>query len=99
MAPSKWTSIERPEGPGPGSAGLRRPLVGDPDRASHLADRPRFCPNCGNGVTGTEGISVEYWEADRRVFHTWCNTCGWSGNIVASSEWSATNRNTDPGCR
>jgi phage terminase large subunit GpA-like protein len=33
-------------------------------------------------VTGTEGISVEYWEADRRVFHTWCNTCGWSGNIV-----------------
>lgn len=54
----------------------------DPDRASHLADRPRFCPNCGNGVTGTEGISVEYWEADRRVFHTWCNTCGWSGNVV-----------------
>ena len=33
-------------------------------------------------MTGSEGISVEYWEADRRVFHTWCNTCGWSGNIV-----------------
>ncbi|MXY77761.1 MAG: hypothetical protein F4Y40_11935 [Acidimicrobiia bacterium] len=54
----------------------------DPDRTAHLADRPRHCPNCGGAVTGAEGISVEYWEADRKVFHTWCNACGWAGDIV-----------------
>ena len=54
----------------------------DPDRANHLAYRPRHCPNCGGAVTGAEGISVEYWEANRKVFHTWCNACGWAGNIV-----------------
>lgn len=54
----------------------------DKDRAAHLEDRPRFCPGCGGSVTGSEGISVEYWEADRRVYHTWCSSCGWAGNIV-----------------
>ncbi len=28
------------------------------------------------------GISVEYWEADRRVYHTWCGACGWTGDII-----------------
>jgi hypothetical protein len=25
---------------------------------------------------------VEYWEGDRRVYHTWCRACGWTGDIV-----------------
>ena len=54
----------------------------DPDRIRHLDDLPRHCPNCGASVTGDGGISVEYWEADSRVYHTWCRTCGWTGDIV-----------------
>ena len=54
----------------------------DPDRIAHLEDKPRFCPNCGEAVIDAEGIAVEYWEADRRVYHTWCRSCGWSGDIV-----------------
>lgn len=42
----------------------------------HLSDLPRFCPGYAGPVTGAEGISVEYWESDRRVYHTWCNAGG-----------------------
>jgi hypothetical protein len=28
------------------------------------------------------GISVEYWEGDNRVYHTWCKECGWTGDII-----------------
>lgn len=54
----------------------------DPDRLNHLSDVPKFCPNCGESVTGTKGISVEFWEADLKVFHTWCNSCGWAGHVA-----------------
>lgn len=52
----------------------------DPDRLHHLEDLPKFCPNCGEKLT--QGISVEYWEADNRTYHTWCRECGWAGDIV-----------------
>jgi hypothetical protein len=52
----------------------------DPDRIHHLEDLPRHCPQCGAGLG--DGISVEYWEADQRVYHTWCHGCGWTGDIV-----------------
>lgn len=52
----------------------------DPDRIHHLEDLPRHCPQCGDGLS--DGISVEYWEAEERVYHTWCHGCGWTGDIV-----------------
>lgn len=29
-----------------------------------------------------EGITTEYWNADQRVFMTWCGGCGWFGDVV-----------------
>ncbi len=52
----------------------------DPDRIHHLEDMPHFCPHCGAEL-GT-GIAVEYWQADERVYHTWCHGCGWTGDII-----------------
>ena len=52
----------------------------DPDRLRHLDDLPRHCPACGASLHG--GISVEYWEADKRIYHTWCPHCGWTGDIT-----------------
>ena len=54
----------------------------DPDRIAHEADAPRFCPACGGGLDGPGSIAVEYWQADRRVFHTRCDGCGWTGDIA-----------------
>ena len=52
----------------------------DPDRIHHLEDLPRYCPNCGEPLG--EGISVEYWESEQRVYHSWCRTCHWAGDII-----------------
>lgn len=54
----------------------------DPDRLRHLDDLPAFCPKCGADILENGGISVEYWEADERVYHTWCHQCGWAGDIA-----------------
>ena len=54
----------------------------DVDRMNHLHDLPRFCPDCGAELTQDQGLAVEYWESDRRVYHVWCRTCQWTGDIV-----------------
>ena len=54
----------------------------DGDRERHVEDMPRHCPRCAAVLDPKSGISVEYWEADRRVYHTWCQTCGWTGDII-----------------
>lgn len=54
----------------------------DPDRLNHLDDLPAFCPKCGAAIVENGGLSVEYWEADVRVYHTWCHACGWAGDIA-----------------
>lgn len=55
----------------------------DPDRDRHLQDRPRYCPNCAFAIGDDEdSLSVEYWEADRRVYRARCASCGWTGDIV-----------------
>jgi hypothetical protein len=47
-----------------------------------MQDAPRHCPSCGVGLDTDGSISVEYWEGDRRVFHTSCHGCGWTGDIA-----------------
>ena len=34
------------------------------------------------GAALGDGISVEYWQADQRIYHTWCHDCGWTGDII-----------------
>lgn len=53
----------------------------DADRERHIRDRPRHCPDCGAAID-EHGIAVEYWEGDRRIYHTWCGVCRWAGEIV-----------------
>lgn len=54
----------------------------DPDRLNHLGDLPRHCPACGAVLQEEKGIAVEYWEADRRVYHVWCHACDWAGDVT-----------------
>lgn len=59
---------------------LSGPHWWDPDRLAHVHDLPRFCPNCGAGLG--DGIAVEFWEASDRVYHAWCQSCRWAGDII-----------------
>jgi hypothetical protein len=52
------------------------------DALAHAVDAPSFCPRCGAGVTGDAGLVVEYWTADQRIFHCWCRSCHWAGDIT-----------------
>jgi hypothetical protein len=49
---------------------------------NHLHDLPRFCPDCGSAITDDSGMAVEYWQGNRRIYHLWCRTCAWTGDIV-----------------
>lgn len=49
---------------------------------NHLHDLPRFCTDCGSDITGDAGMATEYWQADRRLYHVWCRSCGWTGDVV-----------------
>ena len=50
------------------------------DAELHRRDAPRHCPRCGESLTS--GIAVEYWQGADRVFHTWCASCRWTGDII-----------------
>lgn len=52
------------------------------DAERHLLDAPRHCPRCGAAITGPNGLVVEYWAADDRVFYCWCRSCDWTGTVV-----------------
>ena len=54
----------------------------DPDRIAHRDDAPRFCPACGESLADPSSIAVEFWESERRVFHTQCGQCSWTGDIA-----------------
>ncbi|HYU94003.1 MAG TPA: hypothetical protein VEN95_11070 [Actinomycetota bacterium] len=47
-----------------------------------MEDLPKHCPRCAAELDAETGISVEYWEGDRRIYHTWCATCRWTGDII-----------------
>jgi len=50
---------------------------------AHAVDAPSYCPRCGAGLAGAAGgLVVEYWTADERVFHCWCRSCGWTGDVT-----------------
>jgi hypothetical protein len=34
-------------------------------------------------VTGDGGLVVEYWTGRERVFHCWCRSCGWAGDVTS----------------
>lgn len=53
-----------------------------PHAAEHRRDAPRHCPACGGGLGRGGGVTVEYWAARDRIFHTWCRGCGWSGDVL-----------------
>ena len=77
---------ERPLRAVPDPAGSSRRITGDHwwdgDRAAHIADLPKFCPHCGSALDADSGIAVEYWEAEQRIYHTWCKACDWAGDII-----------------
>ena len=64
-----------------------RGFAGDAER--HALDAPRHCPRCGASLTAGTAITVEFWEGPDRVFHTWCASCRWTGNIVPVTEMLA----------
>lgn len=58
-----------------------------PDAMAHLLDRPQFCPACGSDLGEfLNGIAVEYWRGEERVFFTWCGSCSWMGEVVSLSQ-------------
>jgi hypothetical protein len=72
---------------GPAPAGVARAVGAGPswfagDAERHLLDAPRHCPRCGAAIAGPDGLVVEYWAADDRVFYCWCRSCDWTGTVV-----------------
>lgn len=55
--------------------------IWDVDRLNHLHDLPRHCPDCGQSLADNGGMATEYWRADQRIYHVWCRSCGWTGDI------------------
>lgn len=54
----------------------------DPDRIAHMDDAPAYCPSCGGRLDGHGSLAVEYWEGEKRIYHTRCDRCSWSGDII-----------------
>lgn len=49
---------------------------------AHAVDAPSYCPRCGAGLASDDGgLVVEYWTAAERIFHCWCRSCGWAGDV------------------
>lgn len=53
-----------------------------PHAAEHRRDAPRHCPACGCGLDDGGSVTIEYWAARDRIFHTWCRSCDWSGDVL-----------------
>ena len=71
-----------PEGSPAGARPSALPAGPLRDAERHLLDAPRHCPRCGAAITGPNGLVVEYWAAEDRVFYCWCRSCDWTGTVV-----------------
>ena len=66
------------------AAGPQPGFAADAER--HRRDVPRHCPRCGTSLLHGAGISVEFWQGADRVFHTWCASCRWTGDIIPTTQ-------------
>ncbi len=41
-----------------------------------------FCPACGASLEGPEAFVQELWVSEESVFHVWCPSCGFVGNVI-----------------
>jgi hypothetical protein len=41
-----------------------------------------FCPGCGASLDGPRAFVQELWVSQESVFHVWCPSCGFVGNVV-----------------
>lgn len=41
-----------------------------------------FCPGCGGSLDGPSAFVQELWVSQESVFHVWCPSCGFVGNVV-----------------
>jgi hypothetical protein len=41
-----------------------------------------FCPGCGSSLDGPRAFVQELWVSQESVFHVWCPSCGFVGNVV-----------------
>lgn len=56
--------------------------AGRSPRDGTLVDYPvRFCPHCGADLD-VEAFVQEYWTAQARVFHCWCDDCRFVCEVI-----------------
>jgi hypothetical protein len=41
-----------------------------------------FCPGCGASLDRPQAFVQELWVSQESVFHVWCPSCGFVGNVV-----------------
>ncbi len=59
-------------------------LSGRDGRRAPLGAGPvRFCPHCGEPLD-VQAFVQEYWTADARRFHVWCDDCGQVFDVQAT---------------
>jgi len=57
-------------------------LIGEARELVRRENAPKFCPNCGEPIDGTEPDALAFLGTDEEpVWDTCCYGCGWTGNI------------------
>lgn len=62
----------------------RRPteLVWTTPTSGQLGIPFSFCPGCGASLERPQAFVQELWVSQESVFHVWCPSCGFVGNVV-----------------
>jgi hypothetical protein len=80
-----------PSGQPNGSSGRRRgsgrapapvELVWTTPTSGQLGVPFSFCPGCGASLDRPNAFVQELWVSQESVFHVWCPSCGFVGNVV-----------------
>ena len=48
--------------------------------------KPKFCPNCGKPLRGKNAVQPYVTLDYNTDYNTYCNACGWSGDINPNEE-------------